>query len=582
MTLVPRPPRQEPKRFCTFDLEWWPKTLKFRICGVYDPRSGYRHYSSMAAFLDAELTPENYGMTFFAHNGGKSDMHFVFDELCKSGLAQHRYDVEAAFNGASAFLVTLTERGKPSHKFTFADTLFLLKASLRKIGELLGYEKGHFDFESDNFSEMRMYNERDCEVLYKAVEQLENELFSMGGEFKSTLASSAMALFTTRYLNQVLPTDRAVNLYGRQAYYASRVEVLTRECEEAKYADVNSSFPWSMRQVLPGNFLKTTRSLSQKPIGARRYIASATVRVKDCYLPPLPYRDKQERILFPTGQWKSVFTDVDLELAERMGHEILQVHSVDWFEGFSALKDYVDDIYEKKATAKGFKREVYKLLLNSLYGKFGEGDIKKKLIFFPKHIGCPHKVKHEGDSCIEMIRPGVYTRQDYKPLQHVHVPICAAVTAHSRELLYRYMSEVPLDRGGKLYYCDTDSITYSEPTSGPPVVLPFGDEVGELKLEYTIRSGMFAAPKLYMLEVPGKVIVRSKGFSALDGTSFKQLCQGEFVTVRRMQSIKENVRSGDMTPKEVLVPKQARFIRTKRADLDNGETRPWTIDEIQG
>jgi hypothetical protein len=579
MSLVPRPPKQEHKRFITFDLEWWPKTMKFRICGVYDKKRGYRHYSSMSSFLDNELTPENYGVTFFAHNGGKSDMHFVFDELSRSGLAQYRFDVEAAFNGASAFLVTLAEKDAPKQKFTFADTLFLLKSSLKKIGELLGYEKGEFDFESDNFAEMRAYNQRDCEVLYKAVEQLEAELFAMGGEFKTTLASSAMALFTTRYLKQVLPTDRATNLYARKSYYASRVEVFTRECQKAKYVDVNSSFPWSMKQVLPGRFIKTTRTLREKPLKARCYMADATVRVRECYLPPLPFRDADERILFPTGTWRAPFTDVDLKLCEEQGHEIVTIHSVDWFEGFTALSDYVDDIYEKKANAKGFKRELYKLLLNALYGKFAEGDIKKKMLFYPRKIECPHKVKHAGDSCMEMISPGVYAREDFKPLQHVHVPISAAVTAHSRALLYSYMSRVPFDEGGRLFYVDTDSVVYSDPL-GREVEMPMGDEVGMLKLEYEIDGGIFAAPKLYMLETPGKIVVRSKGFSALDGTSFKQLCRGEFVTVRRMQSIKENVRSGNMTPKEVYVPKQARFLKTKRADLPGGETRPWTVEEI--
>lgn len=583
MTLVPRPPRQSRKRFSTFDLEWWPGTMKFRICGVYDERKGYRHYSSISSFLERELIPENYGTTFFAHNGGKSDMHFIFDELSRSGLAQHRFEVEAAFNGASAFLVTLAERDEPKKKFTFSDTLFLLKARLKKIGEWLGYPKGEMDFNDENvsFAELRMYNERDCELLYKAVAQLEAELFSMGGEFKATLASSAMALFTTRYLKQVLPTDHATNLYSRKAYYASRVEVFTRQCEEAKYVDVNSSFPWSMKKTLPGRYIRTTRTMREKPKGAKCYIADATVSVKDCYLPPLPLRDGEERILFPVGTWRASFTDVDLRLCESEGHEIVAIHSVDWFEGFSALSDYVDDIYEKKATSTGFKREVYKLLLNALYGKFAEGDTKRKLLFFPLRNECPHKVKHEGNSCIEMIAPGIYTREDYKPLQHVHVPISAAVTAWSRALLYGYMKRVPFEHGGRLYYSDTDSIVYSDPAGGPKADMPLGDEVGLLKLEYEVKEGSFAAPKLYMIEAGGKIVVRSKGFSALDGTAYKQLCAGEFVTVRRMSSIKENVRSGDMSPREICVPKQARFLKTKRADLPGGETRPWNVTELE-
>ena len=84
--------------------------MKFRMCGVYDEEEGYRCYASMSDFLASELTPDKYGHTFYAHNGGKSDMHFVLHELVGSGLANERYEIEASFNGSSAFLVMISER----------------------------------------------------------------------------------------------------------------------------------------------------------------------------------------------------------------------------------------------------------------------------------------------------------------------------------------------------------------------------------------------------------------------------------------------------------------------------------------
>jgi hypothetical protein len=369
MTLSPKLPRTEKRLFSTYDLEWYPRTMKFRMCGVYDEQRGYRYYTSMTDFLVSELTTDNYGRTFFAHNGGKSDMHFVLDELIKSGLGKKTFAMEVGFNGSSAFLAKLKKRDDPRKGFTFADTLFLLKASLKKIGEWLGYHKLDLKggFETEDFNELRYYNERDCMLLYKAVKDLEDELILMGGEFRITLASSAMTLFQTRYLKEILQTVPQVNDYARQGYYASRVEVFTRECEGGLYYDVNSSFPWSMKQSLPGMYRGTRTSLDSKPAGAKHFMVDATVRIKDCYLPPAPYRDQDSRILFPTGKWRGVFTDVDLELIESEGHTIEKIHQVDWYDGFTALSDYVDDLYERKANSKGFKREVYKLLLNSLY-----------------------------------------------------------------------------------------------------------------------------------------------------------------------------------------------------------------------
>lgn len=136
--MAPRPPNQTPKTFSVYDFEWYPATLQFRMAGVYDEEKGYRSYATVAEFLYHELTPENYGRTFFAHNGGKSDIHFILHELLISNLARTEYTVEAAFNGSSAFLVQVSKRGEPERKFIFADTLFLLKAALKKIGQWLG------------------------------------------------------------------------------------------------------------------------------------------------------------------------------------------------------------------------------------------------------------------------------------------------------------------------------------------------------------------------------------------------------------------------------------------------------------
>src|SRR5262245_43269678 len=134
MTLKKRlqPPQRE--QFIVYDGEWVPsektnaKTpYRLRMMGVYDEKAGYRHYTHMRAFLDKELVPANAGKIFFAHSGGKSDFQFVLEELIRSKLANDRFLVEAAFNGSSAFLVTITDRLDSKTRWTFADSLFLLR-----------------------------------------------------------------------------------------------------------------------------------------------------------------------------------------------------------------------------------------------------------------------------------------------------------------------------------------------------------------------------------------------------------------------------------------------------------------------
>src|SRR5712692_5060354 len=71
------------RRFCVYDLEWIPETYKLRICGVFDPWHGYRHYTSIKRFLAHELVPENTGVWFYAHFGGGADFQFIIEEIVK-------------------------------------------------------------------------------------------------------------------------------------------------------------------------------------------------------------------------------------------------------------------------------------------------------------------------------------------------------------------------------------------------------------------------------------------------------------------------------------------------------------------
>jgi hypothetical protein len=163
-------------------------------------------------------------------------------------------------------------------------------------------------------------------------------------------------------------------------------------------------------------------------------------------------------------------------------------------------------------------------------------------------------------------------------------------TALSRKLLFDYLKICQ-----RIVYSDTDSIVCGV-DDGPAMDVHLGEDVGKLKLEYILRDSHFAAAKLYMMDAAemgknatsqtrfdgSKIVVKSKGYSKLDGVGYKSLCAGEAVTLHRMVGMKENLRKGVTNPTETMVAKYARFLKTKRADTGNGETRPWTIREIEG
>lgn len=607
MALEPYTGERRRRPILTYDLEWFPETYEHRLTGVFDGKR-YRSYATIPDFLNGELTAKNKHRIFFAHAGGLADVQFVLEAIVRKKNPGVR--VDAAFSGSSAILVWIQVAGM---KFLFADSYWLLRDSLRKIGQSLGLEKGGEDYFCANYPHcghpdkesgptcifyaplpvLRDYNRRDCEILYRGIDRFQAELLELGGYLKPTIASSALMLFRARFLRQTVPTNEALNVYARQAYVASRVEVLAKTCGPAGYFDVNSSFPYSMTLPQPGLLKGITDKFSEKTLGLVR----AKVTVQPQPIPPLPVR-VQGRVFFPTGTFERWFDSADLLLLLESGGTLERVHEVVEFEPFTDLAEYVETIYELRRTEKDpFRRLVYKYLMNALYGKFGEGEEKESLVLHPTHVPpCPNSCEAGACTCVRMLFPGAFLVKKFMPAAHAHVPISAHITALSRALITRalWQSDHPS-------YTDTDSLVTSSD-------LPVSDELGSLKREKLIRSGEFLAPKLYRLTHAAdcdcgcdgaKVEVRAKGFPRLKETQFNALRDGDPVEVERMVRIRELYRGGETRPRtarDAVDPtkrlhKRAHSVRCPCAEClrhppiskrcwEGNWTRAWTVSEL--
>jgi hypothetical protein len=564
-----------------YDLEWYPHSYVVRLVGVWDER-GYRSYLTVDSFLNSEVTRENRGRTFFAHAGGKYDVQHILERLQHDKGAE----ISAAFSGSSVILARV-RRGRDT--WTFCDSFYLLPDTLKKIGKTIGLAKGECDF-SAPISELREYNARDCEIVYKGLLMLETGLNELGGEMRITLAASCMNLFRHAYLKRTITTSEALNQTLRPSYCASRVEVFARYAPEAEYFDINSSFPASMTEPQPGNLVRVTT----KPPRDRNMIwfADCDIEVPDTNLPPLPYKTGG-RIFFPWGTWRGIFTSADLQLLEETGGRVRKIYRVWHFEPFEDLQAYVDDIYAKKLDAEKrgdvFARFLYKRVLVSLYGKFGERTEKDRVLVNPEKTTCPHKPKHKGNTCIEIISPGIYRVKEVQDVQHAHVPISSYVTSLSRVKLYHGLAKTKTR-----YMCDTDSNV-----CGKGEKLPTGDALGEWKHEGTIRNATFLCPKVYAYtgkcgacegagcsdcKKSGEVrTVKCKGFSRLSSDGFDALARFEPVEVERTRGIKEGLRDTGvfgMARSRVTEKRLHEDTLPKRAPVGN-ETRAWNVEELK-
>lgn len=571
--------------FLVYDLEWVPTfrqdgtrnkdAMQMRMAGVYDGER-YRWYTTMDGFIASELTHKNRGKWFYAHAGGLADFQFVIDRLQKLG-----YSVQGSTSGSSAIIChvsRLVPRRNDDGTITwiagkdrwhFVDSYWLIRDSLRNIGKWAGVGGKGNDAESVDYYadapllELRDYNERDCLILYNGIQLFEKVLYDLGGQLRMTQASCAMDLFRRKFLSHDIATDATVNEITRAAYFASRVEVLSTWCEDAYYYDVNSSFPYAMTYPVPGE-LKGSYKGRPKGDPEDLWMADCEVEVPDSYLPPLPVR-AGGRLFFPTGKWRGWYSNVDIEVLLKSGGKLHKIHESMTFHPNTDIRDYSLTLYDLRKKSEGVVKVVCKYLMNSLYGKFAESDLKSEIIVNPT------KINPEWT----MMTPGVFTHEKVVAVPHMHVPIAVHVTAIARRTLYDYMG-----LSSELHYCDTDGFSTTQRYRD-------GNELGEIKLEKHIRKGRFIQAKVYHLDgsdTDGNdmQVVKAKGFSRMTLEKFEKLLNFEEITYTRMARIKENARRGDFTPRESVWHKGIRpDAISKRVFYPDGQSRPWNLDELQ-
>jgi hypothetical protein len=579
------------------------------------------------------LSSENRGRWIYAHAGGLADMEFVLDDLfaelktnldARTNLAKviisdelkakgiskvedyvkGSWKIRASFSGSSAIIIHVS-RGK--NAWHFLDSYWLFRDSLASIGKAIGIKKGDSPlaveflkkrFNKSSFDELdgdeleafyrdapidvlKSYNRTDCEILWKAIAEFEREILELGGQLQQTIASTGMNLIRRAYLKAPIYTSDRINQIAEQAYSSSRVEVVSRNIEDCSGYDINSSFPFSMTLAQPGCLREVRTTLPDDDSDECIYLADVTIEVPDMSLPPLPFR-QQGRVFFPVGRWRAWFDSTDIRLAVREGCTIHKVHEVYVFEPFYDLRDFVLEIYGRRAATKdAFRKLLYKYLLNCPYGKFAEGVWKQEMLINPDKI--------ERDK-LQLLQPGIWLAEKKATIAHRHVPISCHITALSRRLLYDY-GKACYEQGKPSAYFDTDSLFTKAD-------LPVDEtKLGALKLEKKLTWAEFFVPKIYRGEgfELGKEgqwkpiqITKAKGFSLgrkARGEAwerFNQIASGDRIGIQRQVRMRELYRTGETAPIDVLVVKALMFeMLTKRFHYPDGETRPWSIDELK-
>ena len=241
----------------------------------------------------------------------------------------------------------------------------------------------------------------------------------------------------------------------------------------------------------------------------KKYEGLAFIEVEhfNTYFGYLPVRDK--KLLFPIGTFSGWYNFNELRFAlEEKAIIIKKVFKCFFSLGMrSPFEYYIDFLYKQKSEAKNdIDRLTTKLLLNNLYGKFGQRKKFQKIYFrFPPFQQIA-ELSRQGEffeiQTFGNDREDLFLIKLNKKLEYSYTAIpsyASYITSEARITLLKYL--LLKSKDFNVLYCDTDSIFYEGKI---PEKIPISNKIGEFKTENKKITGIYA-PKNYTVNGKRKI-----------------------------------------------------------------------------
>lgn len=494
----------------------------YALCEIGNVNN-FLYGNNIESFIDFCKNPkENYKIWF--HNL-KFDGEYIFSYLLKNGYELIEDKKQKKDNSFTCLIsdtgqfysieIYFTCKKKKVNKVTIYDSLKLLNFSVDKIAKAfdLPIRKLKIDYNAYRrighilTKEEVDYIRNDVEIMARALKFMFDE-----GLSKMTIGGCALQYYkdNCKYFLKYFPVlpyeiDQDIRRSYKGGFTYLNDIYKGREVGEGLVLDVNSLYP----SVLHNDKLPFGEPIffegEYKPDKLYPlYIQTLTCifEIKKNKIPSIQLKNNlsfmpNEYIKSSEGQLVTLtLTNIDLELFFNQYEVTDIVYHNGWkFKGIIGLfSEYIDHWTEKKIQAKKDNNKVLylisKLMLNSLYGKFGLNPNTRSK--FPY-------IDNDG-----VIRYYLTPLQERKP---VYIPIATFVTSYARRktiLTSQAIKDFTIDNFNEDYYIysDTDSIHLRKlPEELLREFVDIDDyRLGAWKLESTFTRGKYLRQKCYIEE----------------------------------------------------------------------------------
>jgi len=286
----------------------------------------------------------------------------------------------------------------------------------------------------------------------------------------TSLANTIFKKISFSSYKKIKSLNNKEDAFIRKSFYGGRNEIIKPLINKTYAYDINSLYPFIMAEhsmpIEKATYIQKVK-LTKEFFGFVDVIISAP----NITLPVLPIKSDNDHaemgIIYPCGSWRGIYFSEELKFALNYGYKIIEVFDGYSFKKENLFKPFIDKLYLLRKNENDPKiKKLYKLLMNSLYGKYASIYENRKRII------------NSNETLIEIIKTRYET-----------VAISSAISAYARIFMYDFVVKNKLD----LFYWDTDGIIIKN-----ILTKNIDKNLGQFRLVGKIQKGVCLANKFYI------------------------------------------------------------------------------------